>query len=82
MLRWETVDLKATYPFERYRAVSGNREYRIFHDPEARQFLPSILVVRELREDDVHVHIHHGTYRTDDEAKQAARQWEGPPREG
>jgi len=83
MLRWETVDPEATYPFERYKAVSGNREYRIFYTPEASQVLPWILVVREkVREDGVHVHIHHGTYRTDVEAKRAAEQWDGPPPTG
>jgi hypothetical protein len=74
MLRWQEVDLKATYPSERYRAVSGNREYRVLYDPDASQVLSWILVVRE---DDRH--IHHGTYRTVDEAKQAAEQWDGPP---
>jgi hypothetical protein len=38
------VDPNATYPFERYRAVSGKHEYRIFHDPTgaASQDLPWI----------------------------------------
>ncbi|MCW2654023.1 MAG: hypothetical protein JWR32_4999 [Mycobacterium sp.] len=79
MLQWETVDPEATYPFERYKVVSGNREYRIFYDPGASQVLPWILVVREVWEDGAHVHIHHGTYRTVDEVKRAAGQWEGPP---
>lgn len=79
MLQWEEVDENATYPFERYRAVSGKREYRIFRDPEERKILPWILVVREAGEDSAHAHIHHGTYRADDDAKRAAEQWEGPP---
>jgi hypothetical protein len=37
MLQWETVDENATYPFERYRAVSGKHEYRVFHDPPGQQ---------------------------------------------
>jgi hypothetical protein len=73
------VNLKATYPFDRYRAVGGKRQYRIFRDPEARKVLPWTLTVRDLGDDDVYVHIHHGTYRTDDDAKRAAEQWEGPP---
>jgi hypothetical protein len=48
-------------------------------DPEERKILPWILVVREVGEDSAHAHIHHGTYRTDDDAKRAAKQWEGPP---
>jgi hypothetical protein len=42
MLQWETVDENATYPFERYRAISGKHEYRVFHDPTgaASQDLP------------------------------------------
>ena len=67
-LQWDTVH-------GRYRAVSGKREYRVFSGPEeASQALPWILVVRE---DDVH--IHHGTYRSIEEAKRAAELWEGPP---
>jgi hypothetical protein len=81
MLQWETVDENATYPFERYRAVSGKHEYRVFHDPTgaASQDLPWILVVREVPEGGVSTHVHHGAYRTVDWAKQAAEQWEGPP---
>ena len=72
MLQWETVDPNATYPFERYRAVSGKHEYRIFHDPTgaASQDLPWILVVREVPEGGVSTHVHHGAYRTVDWAKQ------------
>jgi hypothetical protein len=36
MLQWQEVDPTATYPSERYRAVSGKHEYRIFNDPEER----------------------------------------------
>lgn len=81
MLQWETVDENATYPFERYRAVSGKHEYRVFHDPTgaASQDLPWILVVREVPEGGVSTHVHHGAYRTVEWAKQAAEQWEGPP---
>jgi hypothetical protein len=75
MLQWKTEDTEAIYPFERYRAVSSNREHRIFfRHPDERQVLAWILVVRE---DDVH--IHHGTYRSIEEAKRAAELWEGPP---
>jgi hypothetical protein len=39
------------YPFERYRAVSGKHEYRIFYGPEAAtQARPWILAVREIGE--------------------------------
>jgi hypothetical protein len=40
MLQWETVDENATYPFERYRAVSGKREYRIFPRPRGKKNPP------------------------------------------
>jgi hypothetical protein len=74
MLQWETVDLNA------YRAVSGNREFRVFHNPEAAsEVRPWILTVREVGEDGVQVHDHHGTYRIVDEAKESAENWEGPP---
>ena len=33
MLEWDEVDPYATWPEERYRAVSGKHEYRIFLDP-------------------------------------------------
>src|SRR4051794_34479496 len=79
--QWQTVDPNATYPFERYRAIRGRREYRVYYGPEATRqpALPWILVVREIAEDDVLVHIHHGAYRTDHEARQGAAQWNGPP---
>ena len=35
MLTWKTVDPKAIYPLERYYAVSGNHEYRIFYGLKA-----------------------------------------------
>ena len=81
MLQWETVDENATYPFERYRAISGKHEYRVFHDPTgaASQDLPWILVVREVGEDGDYTHVHYQPYRTDAEAKKAAERWEGPP---
>jgi hypothetical protein len=81
MLQWETVDENATYPFERYRAISGKHEYRVFHDPTgaASQDLPWILVVREAPEDGVSTHVHHGAYSTIDWAKRHAELWEGPP---
>lgn len=76
--QWQTVDPNATYPFERFRAVRGRHEYRVFHGPDAASdVLPWILVVREVGEDGVLAHIHHGTYRTENEAKRAAGQW-GP----
>jgi len=66
MLQWETVDENATYPFERYRAVSGKHEFRVFHDPTgaASQDLPWILVIREVPQGGVSTHVHHGAYRT------------------
>ena len=78
---WETVDLNATYPAERYRAVSGEHEYRIFHDPEERHGdgLAWILGVREVPEGGVPTHVHYGAYRTVDWAKLHAEIWEGPP---
>lgn len=83
MLTWETVDAKAIYPFERYRAVSRNHEYRIFFGPEAAsEVKPWILVNLVIQEiGGVLAHIFHDTYSTDDEAKKAAEQWEGPPPE-
>ena len=67
----ETADENATYPFERYRAISGKHEYRVFHDPTgaASQDLPWILVVREAPEAGVSTHVHHGAYSTIDWAK-------------
>jgi hypothetical protein len=57
MLQWETVDPKATHP--RYRAVSGNNEFRVFCDAASSgsQNRPWILVVREIGEDGVHTHV-------------------------
>jgi hypothetical protein len=74
MLQWETADENADYPFERYRAVSGKHEYRVFHDPTgaASQDLPWILVVREVPEGGVYTRIHHGTHHTAYDAKLAA----------
>ena len=52
MLPWEMVDPKAIYPFERYRAVSGNHEYRIFYGPkaasEAKPWILVNLVIQEI----------------------------------
>jgi hypothetical protein len=81
MLQWEEVDPTATYPSERYRAVSGEHEYRIFNDPEERhgEGLAWILGVREVREGGVPKHVHYGAYRIVDWAKQHAELWEGPP---
>jgi hypothetical protein len=54
MLQWDTADENADYPLERYRAVSGKHEYRIFYGPEAAtQVLPWILKVREVKEEGV-----------------------------
>ena len=76
-LRWETEDGYADYPLERYRAVSGKHEYRIFYGPEvATQALPWILKVREVGEKGVRAQIHHGTHRTAYDAKLAAEVWE------
>jgi len=73
-LRWETEDGYADYPLERYRAVSGKHEYRIFYGPEvATQALPWILKVREVGEKGVRAQIHHGTHRTAYDAKLAPR---------
>jgi hypothetical protein len=68
-----------TYPSERYRAVSGEHEYRIFNDPEERhgERLAWILGVREVREGGVPKHVHYGAYRIADWAKRAAELWEG-----
>jgi hypothetical protein len=87
MLQWQEVDPTATYPSERYRAVSGEHEYRIFNDPEERhgEGLAWILGVREVREvregavpKHVHYkHVHYGAYRIADWAKRAAELWEG-----
>ena len=81
MLTWETVDPEAIYPFERYRAVNGSREYRIFFGPEAAsEVKPWILVNLVIQEiGGVPAHVFHDTYHTHDDAKKAAEQWEGPP---
>ena len=82
MLQWETADENADYPFERYRAVSGKHEYRIFYGPEvATQALPWILVVREVGEKGVRTRIHRGTHQTAYYAKRAAelREKDPPP---
>jgi hypothetical protein len=77
MLQWDTADENADYPLERYRAVSGKHEYRIFYGPEAAtQVLPWILKVREVKEEGVRAQIHHGTHRTAYAAKLAADVWE------
>jgi hypothetical protein len=74
MLQWEPVDDEnATYPFERYSAVTGGHEYRIFYRPDAgREGLPWILAVRAeaggLR--------HHGYYPSEEWAMRAAQMWE------
>ena len=73
MLQWEEVDLHAVYPFERYKAVSGNREHRIFYGPAAAESpdKPWILVIRlDLRE-----HVFHDNFHTLDAAKRAAENW-------
>ena len=73
MLQWGTVH-------ERYRAVSGKREYRVFYGPkDTSQHPPWILVVREAPEGGVSTHVHHGAYSTIDWAKRHAELWEGPP---
>ncbi len=79
--QWQTVDPNATYPFERHRAIRGRREYRVCYGRGSTRHpdLPWILVVREIGEDGVLAHIHHGAYRTDHEAKLGAVQWDGPP---
>ena len=79
MLTWETVDPKATHP--RYRAVSGNNEFRVFCDAASSgsQNRPWILVIREIGEDGVHTHAFHKPYSTPAEAKEAAQQWKGQP---
>jgi hypothetical protein len=58
VLEWEEVHPDAEYPFERYRAVIGKREYRIFYDKDGDasgdKRYPWILVIRdhETRRDD------------------------------
>jgi hypothetical protein len=78
VLTWKTVDPKAIYPLERYHAVSGNHEYRIFYDREAAtQGHPWILVVREVGEGGAHEHVHWTNYPTDDSIKRAAKLCDG-----
>ena len=77
MLRWETADGYAEYPLERYRAVSGKHEYRIFYGPEAAtKAQPWTLKVREVGENGVRAQIHRGTHRTVYDAMRAAEVWE------
>ena len=76
MLGWETGDGHADYPLERYRAVSGTHEYRIFYAPDATKAMPWILKVREVGEKGARAQIHHGTHRTAYDAKLAAEVWE------
>ena len=76
MLGWEIGDGYADYPLERYRAVSGTHEYRIFYAPDATKAMPWILKVREVGEKGARAQIHHGTHRTAYDAKLAAEVWE------
>jgi hypothetical protein len=79
-LQWETGDGYADYPLERYRAVSGKHEYRIFYGPEvATQALPWILVVREVGEKGLYTHIHRSIHHTAYDAKLAAELREKKP---
>ena len=79
MLTWETVDPEATHP--RYRAVSAQHEFRVFHNPASSgsQDRPWILVIREVDEDGEHTHVFHETYSAAAEAMEAAKQWKGLP---
>jgi hypothetical protein len=80
MLQWETADLDAPYPFERYRAISGKHEFRIFYGPKAgREGLPWILGIRELRDNGVYRYFPLIDYPSDDDAKRGAERWKGPP---
>ena len=82
MLQWETVDQNATYPFERYGAISGKHESRVFHDPTgaASQSLPWILVVREApRRVASRRTSAAAPTSTINWAKRHAELWEGPP---
>jgi hypothetical protein len=77
MLTWKTVDPSAIYPLERYHAVSGNHEYRIFYGLKAAsQDRPWVLVIRQVGTACTRMCTIHNTA---DEAKKAAEQWEGPP---
>ncbi|MGA7055008.1 MAG: hypothetical protein WBZ37_27825 [Mycobacterium sp.] len=80
MLRWATADENADYPFERYRALSGQHEFRIFYGPEAAtQALPWILVVRKVGEKGEYTPVHRGTHHTAYDAKLAAELREKDP---
>ena len=88
MLEWDEVDPYATWPEERYRAVSGKHEYRIFLDPVGEHIFPEpdakkvewwALVVREDMENGVWRHVVHRAKRTLAEVKRNAEQWEGQP---
>ena len=73
MLQWETADENADYPFERYRAVSGKREYRIFYgSEEPAKAVPWMLAVREVGETGEYTQIHRDTHQTAYHAKRAA----------
>ena len=49
MPTWKTIDPKAIYPLERYHAVSGNHDYRIFYGLKAAsQDRPWVLMIREV----------------------------------
>jgi len=72
--------VNADYPLERYRAVSGKHEYRVFYGSEApANALPWILVVREVAEKGVRTHLHRGAHRTAYHAKLGAELWEKDP---
>jgi hypothetical protein len=75
--QWKTVDPTATLPSERFVRISGEYEYRIFHDPDGRRGLQWVLVVRECPEDRAETYVHTGAYSTEDWAKWGAKQWEG-----
>ena len=84
-MQWEIVDPEAIIlPKERYRAVNGKHEYRIFYDPEEGygEGLTWILGVREVPEAGVPQRVYYHPYRTEAEAKKAAEQWNGPPPPG
>ena len=71
MLTWKTVDRKAIYPLERYHAVSGSHEYRIFYGLKAaNQDRPWVLVIREVGMACTRMCTIH---RTADEAKKSRR---------
>lgn len=79
-IQWQEVDPEAIYPEERYRAVSGEHEFRIFYDPnpeddDAPQ-LAWILGVRELPPGGVPIHVYLDAFRTEDEAKKGAEDLE------